>query len=269
VAVRGPGDCLEREGRDRRKLATALFQLIAPDGGEPGHICTGGTDSERKGLPPIVEARVLHPDGQVGLVDVVEAGRLEQLDKVARAGPRELRFVPSGGIELPNRRPEQAERAPPTGVVPDASNDDPARTGDSRHLAKAADGARHEMDDKLRKGDVEFGIGKGQLLRGGTSDVDAGVAPTGGDHKWLRRVDGRHRLGAEPRYELAGQGAGPATDVERSLSSLDAREVGELGRKLRRVAPHESVVGVGSDSEAHPDNVRHLVHAGRPGKSTG
>jgi hypothetical protein len=269
VAACGPGDCLEREGRGRRKLPAALFQLLAPDGVEARHICTRGTDTESKRLPPIVEARVLDPDGQLGLVDVVEAGGLEQLGKVARAGSRELGFVPSGRIELPNRRPEQAERAPPTGVVPDASNDDPARTGDSRHLAQAADGIRHEMDDKLRKGDVEFGIGKGQLLRGGTSDVDAGVARTSGDYEWLRRVDGGYRLGAEPRCELAGQGAGPATDVERSLSSLDAREVGELGRKLRRIAPHESVVRVGGDGKAHPGNVRHLVHAGRPSESTG
>jgi hypothetical protein len=269
VAACGPGDCLEREGRGRRKLPAALFQLLAPDGVEARHICTRGTDTESKRLPPIVEARVLDPDGQLGLVDVVEVGGLEQLGKVARAGSRELGFVPSGRIELPNRRPEQAERAPPTGVVPDTSNDHPARTGDSRHLAQAADGIRHEMDDKLRKGDVEFGIGKGQLLRGGTSDVDAGVARTSGDYEWLRRVDGGYRLGAEPRYELAGQGAGPATDVERSLSSLDAREVGELGRKLRRIAPHESVVRVGGDGEAHPGNVRHLVHEGRLSESTG
>jgi hypothetical protein len=71
------------------------------------------------------------------------------------------------------------------------------------------------MHNELREGNVELGIGKGQLLRDGMSDVDAGVALTGGDHKWLRGVDGRHRLGAEPRYELAGQGAGPATNVKR------------------------------------------------------
>ena len=89
------------------------------------------------------------------------------------------------------------------------------------------------MHDELREGNVELGIGKGQLLRGGTSDVDAGVPLTGGDHKWLRGVDGRHRLGAEPRYELAGQGAGPTTDIERSLPLLDAPEVGEQWRKPR------------------------------------
>jgi len=89
------------------------------------------------------------------------------------------------------------------------------------------------MHNELRQGNVEFGIGKGQLLGGGKSDIDAGVALTGGDHEWFRWVDGRHRLGAEPRYELAGQGAGPATHVECSLPSLDARKLGELGRKLR------------------------------------
>jgi hypothetical protein len=39
------------------------------------------------------------------------------------------------------------------------------------------------MDNELREGNVELGIGKGQLLRGGTSDVHAGVALTGGDYK--------------------------------------------------------------------------------------
>jgi hypothetical protein len=89
------------------------------------------------------------------------------------------------------------------------------------------------MDNELREGNVELGIGKGQLLCGGMSDVDAGVTLTGGHHKCLRRVDGCNRLGAEPRNELAGQGAGPATYVERSLPSLDAPEVGEQWRKPR------------------------------------
>jgi hypothetical protein len=118
-------------------------------------------------------------------------------------------------------------------VVPDASCDDAAGTGGARHLTQTDDGIRHEMHNELREGNVEFRIGKGQLLRGGKSYIDAGVALTGCDHKWFRRVDGRHRLGTEPRYELAGQGAGPATYVERSLPSLDARKFGELGRKLR------------------------------------
>ena len=76
MAARGPGDCLEREGNVRRKLPAALFQLLAPDGVEPGRIGARGTDPERKRIPPIVETRVLHPDGQVGVGDVAEAGAL-------------------------------------------------------------------------------------------------------------------------------------------------------------------------------------------------
>jgi len=89
------------------------------------------------------------------------------------------------------------------------------------------------MHNELREGNVELAIGKGQLLRGGKPDIDAGVALTGGDHKWLRGVDGRHRLGAESRYQLAGQGAGPTTHVERPLPSLDVGKVCKPGRKLR------------------------------------
>ena len=233
MAACSPGDCLEGEGRDRRKLPAALFQILAPDGLESRRICARGTDPERKRLPPIVETRILHPDCQLGVVDVVKAGCLEQLGKVSRASTRAPRFVLNAGIELSNRRPEQAERTPPTGVVPNARDDDPARAGDSRHLTQAADGIRHEMHNELREGNVELGIGKGQLLRGGTSDVDAGVTLTGGHHKCLRGVDGRHRLGGESRYELAGQGARPTTDIERSLPWLDAPEVGEQWRKPR------------------------------------
>ena len=126
---------------------------------------------------------MLHPDGQFGVDDIAEAARLEQLGKLALAGPRELRFVGRLGIELPNRRPEQAQWAPPTGVVPDARDDDSTRTGDSRHLAQAGDRIRHEMDDQLRESDVELGIGKGQLLGRRTPDVDAGMALAGGGHE--------------------------------------------------------------------------------------
>src|SRR5687768_10916786 len=164
--------------------------------------------------------------------DVVEAGGLEQLDEVTLAGPRKFRFVLSAGIELPNRRPEQTEGTSPTGVVPDAGDHAPVRAGDSRHLAQAADGIRHEMHDELREGNVELVIGKGQRLRGGTSNVDAGVPVTRSVHKWLRGVDGRHCLGAEPRYELAGQGAGPASHVQRSLPLPDSPEVGKHWGKL-------------------------------------
>ena len=87
MAARGPGDCLEREGRVRHKLTTALFQRLAPDSVETRHICTCGTDAERKRLPPIVETRIVHPDGQVRVVDVVEAGGPEQLDEVAGRAP--------------------------------------------------------------------------------------------------------------------------------------------------------------------------------------
>ena len=129
MAACGPGDCLEREGRDRRKLPAALFQLLAPDGVEPGRICPAGPTPSVNGSHQSSKLAYSHLDGQVGVVDVVETGGLEQLGKVARAGPRESDSSASAGIELPNRRPEQAERAPPTGVVPDASGDDPAEDG--------------------------------------------------------------------------------------------------------------------------------------------
>ena len=85
------------------------------------------------------------------------------------------------------------------------------------------------MHDELREGNVELGIGKGQLLRGGRRTSTPGWRSRAAIHKWLRGVDGRHRLGAEPRYELAGQGAGPTTDVERPLALLDAPESASNG----------------------------------------
>src|SRR6266511_2324025 len=112
---------------------------------------------------------------------------------LARAS--ELRFVLSPGIELPHHRPEQAERTPPTGVVPDAGSDDPVAAGDSRHLPQADDGTRHEVHDELREGNVELAIGEGQLLSGGMADVDTGVTLTRGDHERLGWVDGRDCVG--------------------------------------------------------------------------
>src|SRR5918992_654500 len=251
VAACGPGDRLEREGRVRREVPAALLQLLPQVGVESGRVGAGGADPERERLPPLVEARKLHPDGQLGLGDVVESGGFEQLGQVASAGARERGFVPSAGIELTGGGPEHADRGAPTGEVPDAGDDDPAGTRDPRHLAQAADRIRHEVHDELREGDVELGVGEGQLLRGRTSDGDSGMALAGSGHELLRRVDGRDRFGAEPRHELPGQGAGAAPDVQRPLPTLEAREVGKPRRQPSRVTPHEAVVRIGGDEEAH------------------
>ena len=63
-----------------------------------------------------------------------------------------------------------------------------------------------------------------------------------------------HLVHTDPADELDGQRAGTTADVEHALAGRDAREIGERHRQRPGVPPHEPVVRVGSDGEAHrPD----------------
>ncbi len=110
------------------------------------------------------------------------------------------------------------------------------------------------MDDELSQRGVE-GVGlEREVLRRRGADVDAGIPLSRSDDESLRRIDGRHPVHTDPADELDGQRAGTAADVEHALAGRDAREIGERHRKRPGVPPHEPVVRVGSDGEAHrPD----------------
>ena len=107
------------------------------------------------------------------------------------------------------------------------------------------------MDDELRQRRVERTVGEGQLLGRRLLDGDAGMPLAGGCDERLRRVDRRHRGGAEQAHQLGRQRAGPAAHVEHALPGPNARQQGQLGRERDRVATHEPVVRLGGDGERH------------------
>jgi len=67
-----------------------------------------------------------------------------------------------------------------------------------------------------------------------------------------RRLSRRDVLDAEASDQLLGQGTGARADVERALRRSHAGEVREGRRELRRVAPHETVIGVPGPAEDRP-----------------
>ena len=74
-----------------------------------------------------------------------------------------------------------------------------------------------------------------------------------GDER-LRRIDCRDRVRAEPPYELRGQRAGAAADVEHALSLGHSGEVREHRGERNRVAAHEAVIRLGGDDEHHGEH---------------
>ena len=168
----------------------------------------------------------------------------------ARA-PAKAGLVLDTGVQLPGGAPERRQRRPVPCEVPDAGGDDAVEPGHARHLGQARDGIRHEVHDELRERRVEAAVRERQLVRRGEVDVDAGIARAGRRDERLGRIDGRDRVGAEPADELARQRARPGADVEHRPLVADAGEVRQLRGERRRVPPHEAVVGVGGDVEAH------------------
>ncbi len=107
------------------------------------------------------------------------------------------------------------------------------------------------MDDELRDRRVEARIRKRQLLGDRTLDPYARLPFAHGLDEALGGIDGRDRSRPDPADELCGEEARAATDVEHRLAGRNARQIRELPGEMPRVAPHEPVVGIGGDLEAH------------------
>ena len=142
--------------------------------------------------------------------------------------PGQRRFVVDARIELPRRLPEEAQRALPAGVIPDAGRHHATPMRDAGHLGEPGKGVGHEMHRELGEDGVEHPIRERQLLRGCEADVNAGVARSGRLDEGWRWVDGGHGIGAEALHQLCRQRPGTAADVERLLSVVDPRELGHL-----------------------------------------
>ena len=120
------------------------------------------------------------------------------------------------------------------------------------HLAQPGDGVGHEVDDELGEGDVEGAVGERQAFGGCRPHVDPGVPRARSLHESLRRVDGRD--GSRGRRVVRARSTrapGPHPTSRTRWPGRDRRQVGEEGCERHRVPPHEPVVGLCSDGEAH------------------
>jgi len=149
---------------------------------------------------------------------------------IAGAGQRGL--VLHRKAEVASGTPEAGYRRPLAGVVPYACRNDAVASCNSRHLAQTRNRVGHEVNDELRERGVELAVLERQRLRWSAADVGVGVPCLRGGDKWLGWIDGRDRLGSEPRDELGGERAGPASDVQRAIARRQAREIRELRSQL-------------------------------------
>jgi hypothetical protein len=101
----GGGDDLERPAR-REQPRAPVAQLGAPGRVEPGDVVTRRAHAERERLPPVVETREAHPDGEHTRLDLVQPGRREELGQVTLAGAGQRRLVPRPRIGFEDSTPE-------------------------------------------------------------------------------------------------------------------------------------------------------------------
>ena len=78
-AARRPAPGVHDEGCGGDGAAAQLAELVSGRGLEAGYVDARGADAERERLPPVVEAALLDADPQRGLLDLAQAGVIEQL----------------------------------------------------------------------------------------------------------------------------------------------------------------------------------------------
>ena len=127
----------------------------------------------------------------------------------------------------------------------------PPRPSHAAHLTQAGDRVLHEVHHELCQARVEGVVLKRQLLGGCTMHGDLRIAlPNRGDERF-RGVDGGHGARSQTTDQLGRERSGPAAHVEHVLSARHPRKIRELWSEWHRVPPHEPVVRIGGNSEAH------------------
>jgi len=180
---------------------------------------------------------MLECHGQGGFLDLAEAGRLEQLRQVTFAGTRQPRFVVNARVELPRGLPEETEGALVAGMIPDGRDDDAVTPGHPPHLGKTSDRIRHEMDHELGQGGVECIVRERQLLRRGSTDVDAGVSSPGRRRERLGWIDCGHVCGVD-QFDKDGRERARATaHVEDALAGMEPAKSASCGERRREYLP--------------------------------
>jgi hypothetical protein len=107
------------------------------------------------------------------------------------------------------------------------------------------------VNDELGECRVELGIGKRQLFSGSDAYVNSDMARTCCGGELFRRIHCRNGSNAETSDEFCCQCPRAAADVEHTVARRDAGEVRERRRQPNGVATYETVVGTGSNGEAH------------------
>ena len=194
---------------------------------------------------------MVHPDLQRSPGHATQSRCPEQLDEMALARPGKLRLIVQARVQRPCRVPEQPERPPASGVVPDAGRDGAARPCHAPHLGQPPRRVVHEVDNELRKRGVELAGRERELFGRRLADIDSRVPLPGGGDERRRWIDRRHRASPQAGDELARERPGATADIERPLSRVHRGEICELTGQDARVSADERVVGRGGDVEAH------------------
>ena len=239
----------------RHQTPAQLAQRHAPLPRQRCNIRARRADAEGERFPPLLERGVPHPDGQRRFPRQAEPSPQEEPGQLTLADTGQVRLIACRRVELTHPLPEHGQRAAAVAVIPHASGDDTAGTGNPAHLAQARDRIGHEVHRQLREGDIEDAIGEGQPLGRRQPDIDAGQALTHRVRKRPRRFHRANRLCAKPAHKLGRQRAGPAPDIQCPLAAADRGQIGEPRCKRLRIPPHEAPVSGGADVETHPPNL--------------
>ncbi len=262
-AACGPGKAVQREGRFWQQVPAALAKCRQFSFAKSSCVCACRSHTERERPPPLVEACIFDRRRKRGFFNVVQPRCLEQVGEMTRTRTRQSRLVLCAAVELASRLPERREWGSLTGVIPYARYDDALHTRYPGHLGEPGKRIGHEMHDQLRESRIEHAVGVRQVLRRSEPNINAGMSLACRRNERFGRVDGRHRVGPEPPDELSRQGARPAADVEHFQSGMHAAEVRKLGRQPCRIPPHEAVVSLRSDIEAHSATLATDIEARR------
>ncbi len=240
-----------REWCPRQQVPTSFAEPALPDHVESGDVRTRWSHPEREWLPPVVETRVLDGDPESGLLDRVQSSFSEELCELTLARPGEPRLIVDVAIEFARRVPEAAERSLASMMVPDACGHDASLASHAGHLAQAHDGIFHEVDDQLGQRGIEGLILERELRRGRSSYVDRGISLLRSCDESVGRIDRSDGRRSQALDEFGGQCTRAASDVEHAHCVDDHSEFGKHRREWRGVPAHETVVGIGSNREAH------------------
>ncbi len=203
-------------------------------GFEPGHIRAWKTDAEGEPLPPLFETRMRNADRERRLLDLAQPCRLEQPRQVAFAGAHQARFVVDLRVELTGCSPQRAEWTLTASVIPDASSHDTVLPRHAHHPRHARGRVQHDVDNKLRQGNVERLVRERQLLCGCLLHADRRMALPRGRDKRLGRIDRRHGSRPNPSDQLGRECTGTAANI----GALADRPLHPQGRQAAvRAAP--------------------------------